>query len=84
MQEQDWSRLIWKMRYSVFGRFETWEGRIDAIRTIKKISVVQTPTNPQYPLEPRRLYNMIVYILVTLMLAGVVQMLATIIRDHKE
>jgi capsular polysaccharide transport system permease protein len=60
------------------------KGRIDAIRTIKKISVVQTPTNPQYPLEPRRLYNMIVYILVTLMLAGIVQMLATIIRDHKE
>jgi len=24
-------RLIWKLRYSVFGRIETWEGRVDAM-----------------------------------------------------
>lgn len=59
-------------------------GRIEASRTLKKVSIVQAPTMPQYPLEPRRLYNIVVFILVTLMLAGVVHLLAAIIRDHKD
>ena len=59
-------------------------GRIEASRTLKKVTMLQTPTEPQYPLEPRRLYNMIVFILVTLLLAGIVHLLAAIIRDHKD
>lgn len=60
------------------------QGRIEAARTLKKATLLQTPTLPQYPLEPRRLYNIIVFILVTLLLAGVVHLLAAIIRDHKD
>ena len=30
------------------------KGRIEATRTLKKVSIVQSPTVPQYPLEPRR------------------------------
>ncbi len=59
-------------------------GRIEASRTLKKVTMLQTPTEPQYPLEPRRLYNMTVFILVTLLLAGIVHLLAAIIRDHKD
>lgn len=60
------------------------KGRIEATRLIKKVSVIQTPTRPEYPLEPRRFYNTVVFILVTLLIAGVVHMLAAIVRDHKD
>lgn len=60
------------------------KGRIEATRTLKKVSVLQTPTEPQYPLEPRRIYNTVVFTLSALLLAGIVQLLAAIIRDHKD
>lgn len=60
------------------------KSRVEATRTIKKVSVLQNPTLPQYPMEPRRIYNIIVFILVTLLLAGVIHLLAAIIRDHKD
>lgn len=60
------------------------QGRIEASRNLKKVTMLQTPTEPQQPLEPRRLYNIVVFILVTLLLAGVVHLLAAIVRDHKD
>ncbi|MGF1613995.1 MAG: chain-length determining protein [Gammaproteobacteria bacterium] len=60
------------------------KGRVEATRTLKKVSVLQSPTLPQYPLQPRRLYNTVVFALVTLLLAGVVHLLGAIIRDHKD
>ena len=60
------------------------KGRVEATRTLKKVSVLQHPTMPQYPLEPRRIYNTIVFILVALLIAGVVHLIAAIIRDHKD
>lgn len=60
------------------------KGRVDASRTIKKLSVLQSPTQPEYPLEPRRIYNSFVSLLVILMTSGIIQLLAAIIRDHKD
>lgn len=60
------------------------KGRIEAARNIKKISVLQTPTLPEYPLEPRRFYNTLVFMLLALMLASVAHLAAAIIRDHKD
>lgn len=60
------------------------KGRVEATRMIKKVSILQAPTQPQYPLEPRRLYNLIVFILVATILAGIIHLLAAIIRDHKD
>lgn len=60
------------------------QGRVEATRTLKKVSVLQTPTQPEYPLEPTRIYNSVVSILVTMLLAGVVHLLAAIIRDHRD
>ncbi|MFZ0256568.1 MAG: chain-length determining protein [Gammaproteobacteria bacterium] len=60
------------------------KGRVEATRTLKKVSVLQSPTLPQYPLQPRRIYNIIVFALVALLLAGVAHLLAAIIRDHKD
>ena len=60
------------------------KGRVEATRNLKKVSIVQSPTLPQQALEPRRLYNIIVSVLVTLLVAGVVHLLAAIVRDHKD
>lgn len=60
------------------------QGRIEAIRNLKKVSVVQSPTLPQYPMQPRRIYNIIVFALAVLVLAGILQLLAAIIRDHQD
>jgi len=60
------------------------KGRIEATRMLKKVSVLQGPSEPQLSLEPRRLYNTIVFMLATLLIAGVIYLLAAIIRDHKD
>ena len=60
------------------------KGRVDAGRTLRMMSVLQSPTHPQYPMEPRRIYNTAVFILATLMLAGIVGLLSTIIREHRD
>lgn len=60
------------------------KGRIEAIRTLKKVSVLQAPTHPEYALEPRRFYNTLVFTLAALLLAGIAQLLAAIVRDHKD
>lgn len=58
------------------------KGRTDASRTLKKISVFQSPTIPDFPLAPKRAYNTLISVMVTLILAGVVKMIESIIRDH--
>lgn len=60
------------------------KGRMEATRTIKKVSIVQAPTLPEYPLEPQRFYNTLVFILVAMLLAGVAHLLTAIVRDHKD
>ena len=59
-------------------------GRVDAARTLKKVQVLQAPNLPEYPLQPRRLYNTAVFVLGALLLAGVLQLLLAIVRDHKD
>lgn len=59
-------------------------GRVDAIRTLKKVQVLQSPYRPEAPLQPRRLYNATVCALVTLLVAGIVQLLLAIVRDHQD
>ena len=58
------------------------KGRMDAARTLKMVSIIQTPTKPGYPTEPGRLYNAFVTLLVAAALAGVVKLLESIIMDH--
>jgi capsular polysaccharide transport system permease protein len=59
-------------------------GRVEATRDLKKVTLLESPTLPEDPVQPRRLYNIVVFILVTMLLAGIVHLLAAIIRDHKE
>jgi capsular polysaccharide transport system permease protein len=39
---------------------------------------------PQYPWEPRRIYNIVVFVLCVMILAGIIHLVAAIIRDHKD
>ena len=59
-------------------------GRVDATRTLKQVQVLQSANLPEYPLRPRRLYNAVVYAITALLVAGVVQLLLAIVRDHKD
>jgi len=58
------------------------KGRIDAMRTVKKVSVMQNASMPEYSTEPQRLYNSVLYTLVSFLLAGVALLLIAIVRDH--
>jgi capsular polysaccharide transport system permease protein len=60
------------------------KSRFEAGRTLKKVTVVQSPTRPEFALEPARAYNIVVFVLVTALIAGIVHLLAIIIRDHKD
>jgi len=60
------------------------KGRLEATRALKKVSILQAPTMPQYPLEPRRVYNFTVFVIMALMFAGVIHLLGAIVREHKD
>ena len=60
------------------------KGRIEVGRTLKKISVLQSPNLPEYPLQPERLYNLLVFALAALALAGIGHLLLAIVRDHRD
>lgn len=60
------------------------KGRVESTRTLKKISVLQSAGLPEYPLQPRRFYNFIVFTITALLLAGVLQLLSAIVKDHKD
>lgn len=51
---------------------------------MRKVFVLQSPTMPQYPLAPRRIYNITVFILTMLMLGSIFQLIIAVIRDHKD
>ncbi len=57
-------------------------GRMEASRIIKQVSVLQNPQLPEYPLEPRRIYNAFATLLVGLLLLGMLKLLESIILDH--
>lgn len=60
------------------------QGRLEATRTLKKVSVLQQPNLPQEATEPRRLYTTSVWIITILLLAGLVHLLLAIVRDHRD
>lgn len=60
------------------------KGRVDASRKLKKVSVLQQPTLPEYPEQPRRIYNSLVFILFSFIIAGLIHLMIAVIRDHKD
>lgn len=60
------------------------QGRLEATRTLKKVSVLQQPNLPQEATEPRRLYTTAIWVVTILLLAGVLHLLLAIVRDHRD
>ncbi|MGB0467920.1 MAG: chain-length determining protein [Pontibacterium sp.] len=58
--------------------------RIEAARKLKQVSVLQSPTLPEYSVEPKRLYNIAVVTIITLFIGLIAHMLLLIIRDHRD
>lgn len=58
--------------------------RVEAARKLKQVSVLQTPTMPEYSTEPKRLFNWFVFSLFVLFAAAIVQLTAGIVREHRE
>ncbi len=58
--------------------------RVEAARQLKQISVLQAPTLPEYSTEPRRLYNITLFTIFAILTAVIVQLMALIIRDHRD
>lgn len=58
------------------------KGRFDAARMLDKVSVLQSPSLPEFPLEPRRLYSILATLIIAAMLAGTLKLLEGIVLDH--
>jgi capsular polysaccharide transport system permease protein len=58
------------------------QGRMDAARTLKMVSILQSPTKPNWPVEPTRMYNILVTLLIAFGLVGAMKLLESIILDH--
>jgi capsular polysaccharide transport system permease protein len=58
--------------------------RMDATRTLRKVSVVQQPTFPQYSAEPGRMYYSALFLIGTLCVFGIFQLLLMIVREHRD
>jgi capsular polysaccharide transport system permease protein len=58
--------------------------RIESIRKLKQLSILQSPTLPEYSNKPDRLYNVIVSWLFIFILFVITHLVYVIIRDHKE
>lgn len=60
------------------------KGRVEATRTFKKMSLLQAPSLPEYPLQPTRFHNLLVFAIVALLLAGVAHLLMAVVKDHTD
>lgn len=58
--------------------------RIEAARKLKQVSILQSPTMPEYPIKPERLYNTVVFAIIALFLGLIINMLVLIIKDHRD
>ncbi len=58
--------------------------RIETARKLKQVSVLQSPSMPEYAVQPERTYNSVVFALIALFVALIAHMLMLIIRDHRD
>lgn len=75
----DFSQNVYSQALSSLER-----GRMEAARTLRQVQVLQSPTLPQYPLEPQRLHHTLVSVLGLLLAAALLRLMLAIIKDHKD
>jgi len=84
----DYQALLLKAQFAqemYSNALATLEGtRVEAARKLKQVSILQAPTSPEYPIEPDRMYNITVSIILITLIAIILSLFMTIIRDHKD
>ena len=58
--------------------------RVEAARKLKQVSVLQYPTQAEFSTEPRRVYNIVLYIFFALFFTAISHLARSIIRDHRD
>lgn len=58
--------------------------RVDAARKLKQISVLEPPTLPEFATRPERVYNITVFTLFAILIAGILHLTTSVIRDHRD
>lgn len=58
--------------------------RVEAARKLKQISILEYPTLAEYSTRPDRLYNITVFVIFAVLFAAIAQLIATVIRDHRD
>lgn len=61
--------------------FET--ARIEALRKIKQVVVIQSPSLPQSAKYPRRLYNILTFFMVFSLIFGIAKFIGMVIEEHR-
>ena len=84
MEEEQLLKLELKFKQDIYqtSLVALEKGKMDASRAIKQISVLQEPTEPEYALQPKRIYGFIITICITLLILGIINLLKYIILDH--
>ncbi len=58
--------------------------RVEAVRQLKQVSVLQEPTLPEYSTQPQKLYNITAFTIVVILLTVIIHMLTLVISDHRD
>ncbi|WP_232210370.1 chain-length determining protein [Nitrococcus mobilis] len=58
--------------------------RVQAARSLKQVSILQSPTMPEYSMAPKRLYNITVFTIMAILAALIAHLLVAIVRDHRD
>jgi len=58
--------------------------RAESVRKLKQISILQSPTLAEYSIEPRRVHNAISFVLMAILITLIIQLLETVVREHKD
>ena len=58
--------------------------RLDTSRKMKHVVVIASPTLPEWPLYPRRIYNLVTLLVLFSLLYGITRLVLAIVEDHRD
>jgi len=58
--------------------------RIDSIRKVKSLVVIEPPSHPEKAIYPRTFYNLITLLIVCSLLYGIVRLVVATVREHQD
>lgn len=58
--------------------------RLETSRKLKHLVVIATPTLPEWPLYPRRFYNLLTILVLLSLVYGITRLVVAIVEDHRD